>query len=104
MNFTVWGSITTNLSSTTWKPCRSTIPSVWLRNIFATNPMLWQPCDCQMAPPPAPKPEQTTPEPETQPSSASPTPDEKAKPGEPISTPPPSDSESKKKFTKSYGS
>ena len=56
------------------------------------------------APSAPPKPEQTTPEPETQPSSASPTPDEKAKPGEPISTPPQSDSESKKKFTKSYGS
>ena len=44
------------------------------------------------------------PEPEAQPSSAAPPPDENAKPGEPISTPPPSDSESKKKFTKSYGS
>jgi hypothetical protein len=44
------------------------------------------------------------PKPETQPSSASPTPDEKAKPSEPISTPPPTESESKKKFTKSYGS
>jgi hypothetical protein len=42
--------------------------------------------------------------PEPQPSSASPTPDEKAKPSEPISTPPPTESESKKKFTKSYGS
>jgi uncharacterized protein DUF1844 len=31
-------------------------------------------------------------------------PEEKAKPAEPISTPPPSESESKKKFTKSYGS
>ena len=56
------------------------------------------------APSAAPTPEQPTPEPETQPSSASPTPDEKAKPSEPISTPPPSESESKKKCTKSYGS
>jgi hypothetical protein len=55
------------------------------------------------APSAAPNPDQPTPEPETQSSSASTT-DEKAKPAGPISTPPPSESESKKKFTKSYGS
>ena len=42
--------------------------------------------------------------PEQQTASAETSPEEKTKPSEPISTPAPSESESKKKFTKSYGS
>ncbi len=44
-----------------------------------------------------------SPEPEQQPASAQATAEEKAKAPEPISTPPSDESESKKKFTKSYG-
>ena len=50
-----------------------------------------------------PQPSEAKPEQAVQPQTST-EPEEKAKPGEPISTPPPSESESKKKFTKSYGS
>ena len=45
----------------------------------------------------------TSPKPEQQPASAQTTAEEKSKASEPISTPPSGESESKKKFTKSYG-
>lgn len=79
-----------------------------LRNAISNLQMAFVEVSQQVAkgvtPAAAPEPEQSVPEREAQPSAESPSSDEKAKPGESISTPPPSDSESKKKFTKSYGS